>query len=151
MPDSLPFVVGTQGGTYLIVHARFKGLEPGNPDDFKDPVNPRSKFTAILFDGTEVTRECPSTKGYEPSAEEGYFERESYWNLEFLPFEVGRKAFGTEAKLIVEVLDAYGRYARDEKDVFVRQPDGWADAGVPPDAALPDAGPPDGGAPDAAE
>jgi hypothetical protein len=144
MPEMLPFIRGTQGGTFLIVHARLKALEPGNPDDFLDPTNPKTKFSAILADGTEVTRECPGTVGYKPSAEEGYFERQRFHTLEFLPFELGQMAFDSDVTLVAEVIDAQGRYARDERTVFAQAPEGWSDAG-PSDPG--DGGPGDDAAP----
>ncbi|HTE51275.1 MAG TPA: hypothetical protein VK698_10435 [Kofleriaceae bacterium] len=148
MPDELQFIAGTQSGTFLILHARMKGLEPGNADDFLDPRNPRTRFSATLFDGTVVGRGCPSTQGYKPSEEEGYFERKSYQNLEFLPFALGEKAFDTTVKLRVEIIDADGRYAVDEKDVLCPAPTGWNDAG-PTDAGIIDGGPADAGPADA--
>jgi hypothetical protein len=155
MPEAVQFILGTQGGTFLSVHARLRGLEPGNPDDLLDPTNPRTRFSAVLFDGTEVARECPGTVGYEPSEENSYFERKRAQNLEFLPFELGQKAFDTDITLIVEVIDAQGRYARDEKTAFAQAPEGWTDGDAgPPDAGNGDAGPADAapadaGAPDA--
>jgi len=153
MPDTLPFIAGTQGGTFLIVHSRIKGLEPGNPDDFLEPTNPKTKFSAIMFDGTEVTRECPGTVGYQPSAEEGYFERQRFQNLEFLPFELGERAFDTDMTVIVEVIDVNGHYARDERHIFASAPEGWPydppDAAPAGDGGAADAGPPDAGAADA--
>jgi hypothetical protein len=146
MPEQLRFIRGTQSGTFLIVHSRMKGLEPGNPDDFLEPKNPKTKFSAVLFDGTVVGRECPSSLGYEPSAEPGYFERRTFQGLEFLPFAVGQKAFDTTVKLRVEVIDSEGRHASDERDVFCEAPEGWSDAG-PTD----DAGPADAGAADASD
>jgi hypothetical protein len=139
MPDELQFVMGTQSGTFLIVHARINGLEPGNLDDFRDPVNPRTRFSATLWDGTLVGRECPSTQAYKPSEEAGWYERKTFQNLEFLPFEVGEKAFDTMVKLRVEVIDSNGRYSSDEKDVLCHAPVGWADAGVD-GGVQPDAG-----------
>lgn len=128
MPAELSFVRGTQSGTFLIVHSRIKDLEPGNIDNFLDPRNPKTRFSATLFDGTVVGRECPSSQGYKPS-DDGYFERKQYQNLEFLPFSLGEKAFDTTVRLKVEIIDADGNYASDEKEVFCRSPEGWGDAG----------------------
>ena len=144
MPAELSFVLGTQSGTFLILHSRIKDLEPGNAENFLDPRNPKTRFSATLFDGTVVGRECPSTQGYKPG-DDGYFERKQFQNLEFLPFSLGEVAFDTTVKLKVEIIDADGNYASDEKDVFCRAPNGWL-----PDAGISDGGPEiDGGAADA--
>ena len=148
MPDELQFIRGTQSGTFLIVHARIKDLDPGNVDDFLDSRNPMTRFSATLFDGTVVGRGCPSTQGYKASDDPGYFVRKSFQNLEFLPFEVGRKAFDTTVKLKVEIIDADGKFATDEKDVFCAAPVDWNDAG-PTDGGLTDGGPADAGPADA--
>jgi hypothetical protein len=140
MPDTIQFIIGTQSGTFLQVHARIRGLEPGNPEDFLDPSNPKTRFTGVLFDGTVVGRECPGKLGYVPSSEEGAFDRERAAALEFLSWEVGKRSFDTEMTLVVEVIDAEGRYARHQKLVFAQAPAGWSD----------DAGPGDGGPADAA-
>jgi hypothetical protein len=154
MPDTIQFIIGTQGGTFLQVHARIRGLEPGNPEDFLDPSNPKTRFTGVLFDGTVVGRECPGKLGYVPSSEEGAFDRERAAALEFLPWEVGERSFDTEMTLVAEVIDADGRYARHEKLVFAQAPAGWNDDagpgdGGPADGGPGDAGPDDAGAPDA--
>jgi hypothetical protein len=135
MPDALPFILGTQGGTFLVLHARMRGLEPGNPEDLLDPDNPRTRFSGILFDGTVVGRECPSTTAYQPAAEAGTFERQQWDQLEFLPFALGEGAFDTTVRLRVEVIDSLGRYASDEKDVLCRAPDDWTEAGAASAAA----------------
>lgn len=146
MPEEIPFILGTQGGTYLVLHSRIKDLEPGNVENFLDPLNPMTRFSATLFDGTVVGRACPSRLGYEPAGE-GYYERKQYQNLEFLPFSLGEGAFDTVVKLKVEIIDAEGRYATDEKDVLCRAPAGWEadagpeDAGPESDAGAADAGP----------
>jgi hypothetical protein len=150
LPDELQFIRGTQGGTFLVLNARMKDLDPGDPDVLRAPGNPKSTFSATLFDGTVVERECPATVGYKPSAEEGYFERSRHQVLEFLPFELGQKAFDTDLTLKVEVIDSQGRYASDEKVVHCRAPVGWADAGPPEgDGGIPDGGVGDGGLSDA--
>jgi hypothetical protein len=141
MPAELSFVLGTQSGTFLILHSRIKDLDPGNVDNFLDPRNPKTRFSATLVDGTLVGRECPSSQGYKPT-DDGWFERKQFQNLEFLPFSLGEAAFDTTLKLKVEIIDADGKYASDEKDVFCRAPNGWtADAGVEIDAGAADAGP----------
>lgn len=130
MPDELQFIRGTQSGTFLIVNARMKGLEPGNLADFRDPSNPKTRFSATLWDGTRVGRACPSTQAYKPSGDAGWYERKTSQILEFLPFEIGEKAFDTMVTLRVEAIDSTGRYAIDEKAVLCAAPEGWADAGV---------------------
>ena len=141
MPAELSFILGTQNGTFLVLHSRIKDLDPGNVDNFLDPRNPKTRFSATLSDGTLVGRECPSSQGYK-AADDGYFERKQFQNLEFLPFSLGEGAFDTTLKLKVEIIDADGKYASDEKDVFCRAPNGWLpDAGLEIDAGTADAGP----------
>ncbi|MBA3819269.1 MAG: hypothetical protein H0X17_10285 [Deltaproteobacteria bacterium] len=130
LPASLRFIQGTQGGTFLVVNARIRGLAPGNPNDFFDPGNPKTLFTAIEFDGTEIRPPCPGTLGYVPAGPD-HFERARAQYLEFLPYEVGSRAFNTNVRLVVEIIDANGRYARDERVVFAEAPpSSIADAGA---------------------
>ena len=134
--DTLQFQRGNQGGTYLVVNARIKGLEPGDPLDIYAPGNPRTKFAALLWDGDVVGPRCPARAGYEPS-QGGYFERVEANMIEFLPFARGEKAFGSYVTIVVEIIDSALHYARDERMVYAAPPPPL------PDAAPPDAGPPE--------
>lgn len=130
LPDSLRFTLGGQGGTFLLFNARMKGLDPGNPDCFLAPGNPRTRFIVTLQDGTQVGNECPGTVGYKPSASgDGYNERAQGQMIPFLPFELGEKAFNTEVDVKVEIIDDQGHYAMDEGTVFAKAPTGYPDAG----------------------
>lgn len=137
MPDSLRFVRGNQGGTFLVLTSRMTGLRPGNPMRYNDPGNPRTRFSAVLADGTIVGRPCPITLGYEENGD--MFDAPSTYRLEFLPLALGVGAFDTTITLSVEVIDSEKRYARDEKRVLVLPPEDWADAG--PTGPSPDAMP----------
>lgn len=147
LPEEVTFIEGsqTQGGVLLLLQARMVGLEAGGGQDYKDPRNPRTRFSATYADGTSFGRECPSRVGYVPSGEDGAVERVGPAFLEFEPLTKAEPGFNTVVKLKVEVIDADGRYASDEREVFCRAPGGWhADAGPA------DAGPAaDGGVADA--
>ena len=124
LPDEVPFHWGLSAGSMLLLQARIDGLEPGDPDDFLASRNPRTRFTATLMDGTPIEQRCASTQGYVSSARDGTFERKQRFILQVLPTEVAVAAFRTFVTLKVEVIDADGRYASDEREVFCPAPSG---------------------------
>jgi hypothetical protein len=60
----------SQSDPYFLINARIRGIPPGNPDDFFDPTNPRTKVTGVI-EGIAVPLgvECPATIAYVPSPE----------------------------------------------------------------------------------
>ena len=140
---------GLQGGFHFNVHARMSGLAPGNPSNSLDECNPRTRFRAFFEDGTHINAggECPLLLGYTPENGE-YVLAAGPLELQFDTCLRSEDLFGREFRLVVEVIDAEGRYAIDEQLVTARAPTGWPDAGPPSPDAGPgelDAGPSDAG------
>ena len=130
LPSSMQFAFGAQGGLYLPVRARLWGMEPGSGTDFLNAKNPHTRFSAVMFDGTVVVPPCAITWGY-VAGTDGY-DLATWTMIEFLPLDLGARAFDTSMTLVVEVVDANHLYARNEGQVIVKAPDGWGsmDAGV---------------------
>ncbi len=132
----LELVAGPQGGFHFIVHARARGIDPGDPAAPGQPINPRTTFSAFAEDGRQIDRLLPSYHlGYEASAAgAGWYELSSGRILQIENAEVP-DAFGQRVRVVVRVRDAAGHEGQDER---------WV---VPFDARL-DAGPdtPDAGA-----
>ena len=129
LPSELPFLYGNQGGLELVVRSRITGMDPGNATDFLDPKNPKTRFSAIMFDGTVVAPPCSLRYGYTARGD-GSYDLVSSGLVEFLPLELGQRAYNTQMTLIVEVIDSAGLYAKNQGDVIVRPPTTGSDAGV---------------------
>jgi len=121
---------GSQAVPYLDMYARIRGMPPGNPQDFFDPTNPRTKMT-VTVPGLGVTLgvPCPSSIGYVPSPESGAFDL-----LHSLRVGIGSTPIedfdGQQATLLVEVVGSNGLYAKDEKTVMLTVLIETVDAGV---------------------
>lgn len=148
-PDQeLELVAGPQGGYHFIVHARMVGLEPGDPSRPGLPDNPRTSFGIHDESGTRLSPALPPYRL-------GYLEDEG--GAHILPsgrilqiddelVRAGRvpDLFGQRLRLTVELTDARGSTATDERWIVAAlggaAPGG--DAGPGPDAGpVPDAGP----------
>lgn len=143
--QELPLHAGTQGGFHFFGHARIRGLSAGDPEQPLE-ANPATNFRAFTEDGTDITlRPCTFPLAYELDASGNYV-------LPYPPIlQISRyevpAIYGQRVRILVEVIDAEGRYARDERWV-IAVPAEKPDAGVPvdlPDAAVPDAGVPTDG------
>jgi len=123
MPDTVTIERnGTQSDPYLPIHARIRGLPPGDPNDFFDPTNPKTKISASVDDiGLVLGIDCPASIGYVPSPEP-----DAYDMLHSLRIGFGTNALsqidGKSARLVVEVVGSNGLYARDERIVVLMAP-----------------------------
>ncbi len=123
MPDTVTIERnGTQSDPYLPVHARIRGMPPGDPNDYFDPANPRTRISASIDDiGLELGLACPASIGYVASLEAGAFDM-----LHSLRIGFGTSALaaidGKPARIIVEVVGSNGLYARDERIVTLLAP-----------------------------
>jgi hypothetical protein len=118
IPATLQLRMGSQNAAFLFVHARIQGLQPGDPSNFLNETNPRTRIQATLVDGTVVGGDCPSRLGYAPNAD-GHDHWPMGQMLVFLPFTAEQKANNTNVRITLEVIDSTHHYARDEKTVFV--------------------------------
>jgi len=118
MPDTLQLRTGSQSAGFLFVNARIQGLEPGDPSNFLNESNPRTRIQGKLVDGTIIGGDCPSRIGYIPGSD-GF----DYWTagqmLVFLPFTAEQTANNTNVIITIEVIDSAQHYAKAQKTVFV--------------------------------
>jgi hypothetical protein len=126
MGDEINVVYGSQSGFHIPVHARMTGMVPGNPTNVLDPMNPRTRFRAFFVDTGEPLNEgaCPVRLAYQPATGAEFdLLRDSA-----VLFQVGLpedEIFGREVRVVVELIDATGKYATEEKIVTCRAPPGW--------------------------
>ena len=123
-------VTGPQGGHHVIVHARARSLDPGDPLDPSAPGNPHTVFLAFDLDGERLDmRTADYTLGY--LADGDWYVLPSgrlmIMNEDVLP------TIGDRVRLRVELTDRSGETAASE--LVVRIADGGTTRG---DAGLPD-------------
>jgi hypothetical protein len=123
MPAMLAIVSSaSQSDPFLQVHARIRGMPPGNPDDFFDPRNPKTKVAAVIEDpALTLGVECPASIGYVSSPEAGAFDMLHSLRLGFGLFPL-EQVSGKQARITIEVVGSNGLYARDEKLVTLTTP-----------------------------
>lgn len=118
MPTTLQLKMGFQNAGFVFINSRIQGLDPGDPNNFLNESNPRTRFRATLFDGTIVGGNCPSRVGYRTDGD-GFGHWQDAQMLAFLPFDVEQRANNTNVLITLEVIDSAYHYAKDEKMVFV--------------------------------
>lgn len=144
--QELDLYAGPQGGHHFFLHARIRGLSPGDQDQPRE-TQPATWFSIYREDGTDITGpECVYPLAYE-------MKENGDWVLPYSPLVTlaGGQVpaiYGKRVRIKVEVMDGEGRYATDEEWV-VPVPYEDVDAGVPEppaDAGVPDAAPGDASA-----
>jgi hypothetical protein len=126
--QELALIEGIQGSTHFDLNARSWDLDPGDPTDTRAPDNPRTLFTAFAEDGTQLSgRACGWPYGYEPQGDYADISRPPILPL----LNRYRDHYGKRARLVVEILDSQGRYARDEVWITAVPPDSAAHEPVP--------------------
>jgi hypothetical protein len=145
--EELSVYAGPQGGHHFYMHARIRGLSPGDPDQPTE-TNPATWFSATLVeDGTDLTQApCVFPLAYEVDGDGELalpYAPILQLNSVYVP-----AIYGKRVRIKVEVMDGEGRYATREVEVVAVPADledGPDDAGVPgpaPDAGVPDAAAP---------
>lgn len=120
MPDVLPvFSNNSQSDPYLQIHARIRGIPPGNPDDAFDPSNPKTSEAVVIADlgltlGPGIDH--PGTLGYVCSlAADAY---DLIHSIK-IGFGFGQTSLdqvsGKQARITIKVVGADGASASDEK------------------------------------
>jgi hypothetical protein len=128
MPSAVDLVYGLQGGFHFEVRARIRGLEPGDTVDVLSKLNPITRFQAFDATGEPIASNmrpdsCGSPLGYAPASDgDGFIFPPGEARF---PDGVTTGIFDKEYRVVVEVIDAFGGYARDEKLVIAHEPDGW--------------------------
>ena len=106
--DPVELISGPQGGHHFILRSRTRGMLPGEDRSTK------TLFTALTEDGEEIDIfECPYDVPYEPAADDFLLLREEIFLI--IEEEHVPSIDGTPLLFRVEVIDADGRYARDER------------------------------------
>jgi hypothetical protein len=127
MPDSLPLVYGEQMGYHITARSRIRGLNPGpRPPDVLNPQNPRTKFNAIALDTGEyitgAASSCPYRIYYDPAADGDGDTFPAYIEIRFdTALQLG-DIVDKQYRVIVEVIDADGKYAKAEKVITATAP-----------------------------
>jgi hypothetical protein len=145
--DELSVYAGPQGGHHFYVHARIRGMSPGDREQPPE-TNPATWFSAYLEDGTLIS-EIPCVYPLAYETDEDGEQALPYAPILQIRSELVPAIYGQRVRIKVEVMDGEGRYVTDEVWVIAASSEP-PDAGVPdpaPDAGVPDASAP--GAPDA--
>jgi hypothetical protein len=125
MPDTLPLVYGVQGGYHITARSRIRGMNPGpRPPEILSLSNPRSKFKAIaLEDGAAIgDTPCPIRIYYNPASDGDGDVLPSYTEIRFDTALALEDIVDKQYRVIVEVIDADGKYAKAEKVITATAP-----------------------------
>jgi hypothetical protein len=118
MPGVLPiFNNNSQSDPYVEVHARIRGIPPGNPEDAFDPGNPKTSEVVVVADlgltlGPDVDH--PATLGYvcAPAVD-------AYDMIHAIKIGFGQNPLdqvsGKQARITIKIVGANGASASDEK------------------------------------
>lgn len=113
---------GVQSDPFIKIHARMRGMPPGDPNDAFAPNNPKTKVSAVIDElGLTLDLGCPGSLGYVPSPEDGAFDLAYAYRIGFGTFPIDQ-ASGKQARITVEVVGSNQLYARDEKLVTLMAP-----------------------------
>lgn len=138
--ESLDLIAGPQGGFHFIVHARMRGLSPGDPQQPGLPDNPTTWFRVLDEDGTRVDIPEVRQLGYAPQAsgEDWYILPSG--RILLIANAAAPRLYGRPVTIEVQIRDASGRMAGDTARITAVAYPPALDAG-PPDAGPPDADP----------
>jgi hypothetical protein len=136
MTDPLPIEYGLQDGFDLVANIKMSGLAPGDPSDFLDPDNPRTRVRAY-FAATNVPlnfyAQCPFRNGYVPTGDGKYTWRsglaivfETCWRAQHL--------IGQQVRIDAELVDRDGYFAKSSVTVTLAPP---ADGFYPMEPTMP--------------
>jgi len=104
-----------QSDPFFQVHARIRGLPPGDANDIFAPGNPKTKARVdIEALGVSIGVDCPATLGYAASTEPGAFDMVTSLHVGFglMPID---QVPGKQGRVTVEVVGSDGHYAKAEK------------------------------------
>ena len=125
MPDELPMVYGDQNGYHIEARARIVGLDPGDPLEITKPTNPRTRYSAFYVeDGRAINIPvlCPTRLGYVPASDGNGYTSAAYLEIRFDTGYQAADIFGKDFRVLVEVIDSTGKYAKDEKIIKALPP-----------------------------
>lgn len=143
--ERLDLVSGPQGGFHFVVHARMRGLSPGDSRQPGLPTNPTTWFRALDEDGARVDVPEVRQLGYAPQAGADDWYILPSGRILLIDNQAAPRLYGRPVTIEVQIRDASGRMAGDTARVTAVAYPPAVDAGVPdpgvPDAAAPDARP----------
>jgi hypothetical protein len=115
LPATISFLRnGSQSDAFLQIHARIRGMEPGDPNNILAPGNPHTKFGAVIDElGLTLGVECPASLGYVAAPEAGAYDlvHSLRIGLGTTPADLVE---GKQVRITLEVV-SNGLYAKDEK------------------------------------
>ncbi len=122
--DTLPIVKSpAQSDPFVQIHARIRGLPPGDADDIFAPANPRTKANVVIESlGLSLGVECPASLGYAAAAAEpGAFDlvHSLHVGFGFMPID---QVPGKQGRVTIEVVGSDGHSAKAEKLVTLTAP-----------------------------
>ncbi len=132
---------GPQGGHHFILHARIRGMDPGDPTRPGIVENPSTRFSVHTENGEQVDLMLPPYRlGYRDDGD-GWHTMVSGHIIQVIEDRVP-ELYGARVRIQVDVEDALGRTATDDAWIIAVESAIDGDAGVPRDvdAGLPDAG-----------
>ncbi|MEO8699416.1 MAG: hypothetical protein ABI867_05205 [Kofleriaceae bacterium] len=106
----------SQSDPYLEIHARMRGMPPGDRDDAFDAANPHTKVSAVVIDtgfvvGAAIV--CPASLGYVPGPDSGTFDLQHSLRLGFGTTPLSEVS-GKDVRVTVEIVGSNGLYAKAE-------------------------------------
>jgi hypothetical protein len=122
---------GIQGGFHFLVNARLRGLDPGTFPRAWSECNAKTRIQGYFVDNgnpINVGETCPFLFGYSPVGNDEYALTAGI-ELQFDTCLKDRDLFGRPVRIVLEIIDPQGRYAKDETVVTGLAPEGWHDAG----------------------
>jgi hypothetical protein len=127
MPDSLPLVFGDQQGYHITARARIRGMNPGVVGDLlnENELNPRTKYWAIALENEAQIGvvPCPYQIFYEPAQDGDGSVFPAYVEIRFDVALTLQDIVDKQYRVIVEVIDADGKYAKGEKVITAIAPE----------------------------
>lgn len=145
--QALDLIAGPQGGFHFVVHARMRGMTPGDPRQPGQPGNPSTFFRALDENGERVDVAEIRQIGYVPDPQvDGWYALPS-GRILLIQNAVARSLYGRPVTIELQIQDAAGRMAGDSVRItaIAFPPDAGPGRPDPVDAGLVDAVPVDAG------
>lgn len=127
MPTMLPIEYGTQDGFDLVANVKMDGLLPGNPDDYSDTCNSRTRIRAYFADTNvplNYSATCPYHLGYRPSAD-GHYELAEGIGIVFETCWRAQHLIGKQVRIDLQLVDHDDNFATSSVTVTLAAPTGF--------------------------
>jgi hypothetical protein len=124
--QTLDLNAGPQGGFHFVVHARMRGLAPGDPRQPGLPENPTTFFRALDENGVRIDVPEVRQLGYAPDPEVGGWYALPSGRILLIDNLVARGLYGRSVTIELQIQDSSGRIAGDTARVIA--------VAYPPDA-----------------